>query len=75
MAQARQTVKHYTADNGRFADNGFIEAINQKYQNITLCRVGVHHQNGIVENKNKILTTSTRTFLLHGIIMWPQMID
>ena len=28
MAQAGRYVKHYHADNGRFADNGFIDAIN-----------------------------------------------
>ncbi|KAL7524874.1 hypothetical protein ACHAXR_002639, partial [Thalassiosira sp. AJA248-18] len=56
MAQAGRTVKHYHADNGRFADNGFIDSINNSDQKITFCGVGAHHQNGIVENKNKILT-------------------
>ena len=37
--------------------------------------MGAHHQNGIIENKNKILTTGARTLLLHGIRMWQQMID
>ena len=37
--------------------------------------MGAHHQNAIIENKNKILTTGARTLLLHGIRMWPQMID
>ena len=75
MAQARQTVNHYHADNGRFADNGFIDAINQKYQKMFFCGVGGNHNNGIVENKNKILNTGARMLLLHGMIMWPQMID
>ena len=66
MAKAGQTVKHYHADNGRFAGNGFIDAVNGKDQKITLCGVGAHHQNGIIENKNKILTTGGRTLLLHG---------
>ena len=48
MAQAGQTVKHYPSDNGRFSDDVFIDAINQKYQKITFCRVGAHHHNGIV---------------------------
>ena len=30
MAQTGINVKHYHADNGRFADNGFIDAINTK---------------------------------------------
>ena len=57
MAQSRRTIKHYNTDNGRFGENVFIDAINQKYQKITFCGVGFHHQNGIVEKKNKILTT------------------
>ena len=28
MAQAGRTVTHYHADNGRFADNGFVDAVN-----------------------------------------------
>ena len=46
-----------------------------KNQKITFCVVGAHHQNGIVKNKNKILTTSARTLLLHGMRIWLQMID
>ena len=30
MAQAGGTVKHYHADNGRFADNGFNDTVNGK---------------------------------------------
>ena len=32
MTQAGRNVKHYDADNGRFANNGFIDAINSKDQ-------------------------------------------
>ena len=35
----------------------------------------MHKHNGIVENKNKILTTGARTLLLHGMRIWTQMID
>jgi hypothetical protein len=42
---------------------------------ITFCAVGAHHQNGITKNKYRMLTLSTRTLLLHGICMWPQMIN
>ena len=75
LAQAGRKVKHYHADNGRFADNGFLDAVNAKDQKLTFCGVGAHHQNGIIENKNKILTQGARIVLLHGIQMWPQMID
>ena len=72
MAQA---IKHYHDENGRFSDNGFIDDINQKDQKITFCGVGAHHQNGIVKNKNKRLTTGARTLLINGMRMWPQRID
>ena len=75
MAQAGRTVKNYHADNGRFSDNGFIGAVNGKDQKITFCGVGAHQQNGIIENKNKILTTGGRTLLLHGRCMCTNMID
>jgi len=75
LAQAGHAVTHYHADNGRFADNGFIADINKKDQKLTFCGVGAHHQNGIIENKNKVLTQGARTLLLHGMRMWPQMID
>ena len=74
MSQAGRTIFHYHANNGRFADNGFVEAINRKYQKITFCGVGAHHQNSIVENKNRLVTNGARTLLLYGIITWPQMI-
>ena len=70
MAQAGRTILHYHAKNGMFANNGSVEAINSKDQNITFCGVGAHDQNSIVENKNKLLTNGARTLLLHGIRMW-----
>jgi len=53
MAQAQRFVKHYHADNGTFAHKGFLDEVNRKAQKITFCAVGAHHQNGIIENKNK----------------------
>ena len=55
LAQAGRTVKHYHANNGRFADNCFVEPINSKDQNIIFCGVGAHNQNNTVENKDKLL--------------------
>jgi hypothetical protein len=43
------TIHSYQADNGRFADSGFQQAIKEASQTITFCAVGAHHQNGIVE--------------------------
>jgi len=75
LAQAQHQVKHYHADNGRFSDNDFLKSINDHDQKITFCGIGAHHQNGIIENKNKMLTIGARTLLLHGMRRWPQMID
>jgi hypothetical protein len=75
LAQANRHVKHYHANNGAFTHKSFMEEVNHKDQKITFCGVGTHHQNGIIENKNKMLTLSACTLLLHGIRMWPQMID
>ena len=41
----------YHADNGRFADNGFIQACKDNNQGITYCGVNAHFQIGIAEKK------------------------
>jgi hypothetical protein len=43
------TIHSYRADHGRFADSGFQQAVKEASQMITICAVGAHHQNGIVE--------------------------
>lgn len=75
LPQADRHVKHYHADNGCFADNGFLDAINRKNQKISFCGVGAYHQNEIIENINKLLTVGSRALLLHVMCHWPQMID
>ena len=75
LSRAGHTVKYYRADNGGFSDNGFIDTCNSKDQTISYCGIGAYYRKGIVEHKNRILTQGARTLLLHGIRMWPQMID
>ena len=55
LSQASRRVKHYHANNGAFAHKGFLDHVNCADQKITFCAVGAHHQNGIIENKNKML--------------------
>jgi hypothetical protein len=69
------SVEHYQADNGCFSDNQFLAACNNLNQTIEFCGVGAHHQNGIAKNRNKQLTQTARVLLLHGMRMWPQMVD
>ena len=73
-AEGGVDIKAYRADNGRFSDKGFRDAINQCIQKIMFCGVGAHHQNGIVERKIKELTLIARTLLLHAIRHWPSHI-
>ncbi len=67
------TIEHYHADNGRFADNLFREAVQQSGQSITYCGVGAHHQNGIAERRICDLTEHARTMLLHGARVFCQI--
>ena len=45
------TIKHYHADNGRFADNAFILDCQANRQSISYCGVNAHFQNGIAERR------------------------
>ncbi|KAL7462893.1 hypothetical protein ACHAXS_003265 [Conticribra weissflogii] len=67
-------VQHYHADNGIFTDKLFREDIKKSMQRLTLCGVGDHHQNGVVEHAIKSLTLISRTLLLHGQRHWPEYI-
>ena len=59
-------VRHYHADNGIFASNGFREAVKQGGQTISFCGVGAHHQNGIAERRIQDLTQTARSLLAHA---------
>ena len=64
-------IKACRADNRRYADKGFLDAVQDSNQTITFRAVGGHHQNGIVERKIKELALIVRTLLLHAICHWP----
>ena len=67
-------VRRYHADNGRFGDKSFRDKCHKAGQELSFCGVGAHHQNGIVENRIKILTLVSRTLLLHAKRYWPKYI-
>jgi hypothetical protein len=75
VSKSGNEVKSYRADNGRFADTKWQESCQLLNQDLTLCGVGNHRQNGKIEAKNKQLTLAARTLLLHGMRMWPEMIS
>ena len=68
-------VKHYHADNGRFADKAFMSAVEQANQTISFCGVGAHHQNGKAERRIRDLTDAARTMLLHAAHRWPKAVN
>ena len=67
-------IKHYHADNGRFADNLFRNDVGSKGQTISYCGVNAHWQNGIAEKKIRDLTEQARTVLLFAQNRWPEAV-
>lgn len=68
-------IRHYRADNDRFADDLFIQACIACEQTIDFCGVGAHFQNGIAKSNIGYLQDTTRTILLHAMNKWPEMIS
>ena len=68
------TVKHYHADNGRFADKGFVNHITQSRQSITYCGVNAHFQNGMAEKRIRDLQDQATSMLMHAEAKWPDVI-
>jgi hypothetical protein len=69
------TVKHYHADNGRFADKGFVNHVSKCKQSITYCAVNAHFQNGMAEKRIRDLQDQTTTMLMHAESKWPDVIS
>ena len=68
-------VIHYHADNGRFADNAFLNDVRQQNQSVTYCGVNAHFQNGVAEKRIRDLQDHTRTAILHATARWPAAIS
>eukprot|EP00957_Ditylum_brightwellii_P083044 6312313-Ditylum_brightwellii.AAC.1 len=64
----------YHADNGRYGNKSFRDSCDAAGQELSFCGIGAHHQNGIAENKIKMLTLNGRTLLLHTKHHWPEYI-
>jgi hypothetical protein len=58
------TIKHYHANNGRFADNAFMQSVAESGQTISFCGVNAHFQNGIAEKRIRDLSEQARKQLL-----------
>jgi hypothetical protein len=68
-------IRHYHADNGRFADNAWRQDILTQGQRLTYSGVGAHHQNGRAEKRIRDLQDMARTSLVHANRRWPDAID
>ena len=68
-------ILHDHADNGRFVDNGFIQACKDNNQGITYCGVNAHFQNGIAEKRIRDLQEQARMMLLFVVHKWPRMLS
>ena len=66
-------INRYRVDNGRFSEQPFISEIYYSNHTITLCGVGSHHQNSIVEITITTLTLRARTLLLHAKRYCPEL--
>jgi len=70
------TIKSYQADNGRFAENKFMEAVKEAGQTITFCGVNAHFKNAVAERRiSRTLQDQARTMLIHAQHRWPKAID
>ena len=69
------SITHYHADNGRFADNAFLEDVSLNRQSITFCGVNAHFQNGISEKRIRDLQDLARTQLIHAQHRWPAAVE
>ena len=67
-------IKSCRADNGRFAEKRFRDAIKNAHQTIDFFAVGAHHQNVLIERHIQTLSSKSRTILLHSKRLWPSMI-
>ena len=68
-------IRHYHADNGRFADNKWRKECSSKGQRLTFCGVNAHFQNGVAEHQIRELQGHARTMLIHASKWWPNAID
>jgi len=68
-------IKHYHADNSRFADNTFLVDVAQKGQTISFCAVNSHWQNGISEKRITDLQDTARTMLLDAFNRWSRALS
>jgi hypothetical protein len=68
-------VKHYHADNQRFAENAFMQHVDKCNQTISFCGEKAYFQNGRAERQMWTLQDLVRCQLLHAKMRWPSGIS
>ncbi len=68
-------VQAYQADNGRFAETTFVQAIKDAGQTMTFCGVNAQFQNGVAKRRIRSLQDQARTMLIHTQHRWSTAID
>jgi len=69
------SIHGYWADNGWFADKEWKQDCNEQHQDLTICGVSTHHQNGIAEKRIHDLCEGARTSLLHAMQCWVDVVS
>ena len=64
-------IKAYRGDKGVYCSNEFRADVKQFGQDLDLCGVGAHHQNGVAERAIRTISTAARAMMLHAMIHWP----
>jgi len=67
-------IHHFHADNGRFADNLFRQAVVRKGQTLSFYGDNAHFQNGVAERRIRELQDHARCMLIHAHRRWPEAI-
>ena len=67
-------IEAFHADNGRFAEKGFRDAVNDANQKITFFGVNAHHQNSLIEKYHQDIAREGRHLLLHAKRFWSETI-
>ncbi len=68
-------IRAYRGDNGVYRSKEFRNDLNQFGQNLDLCGVGAHHQNGVAERAIRTVSTAARAMMLHAMIHWPEQVS
>jgi hypothetical protein len=69
------SVRHYHADNGRFAGLEWMAHLKAKQQMISHSGINAHFQNALAEKQIWDLQDAARTMLVHAKQFWPKAIS